>query len=219
MDITQGGDRGTYIKQKLLHLSIVIALLEIHVPNSVNNEDLPILSNNALLRARNTSRRVGGGHLSLRRLNLLLRLLLLRVLLLHASLPTVHRLHSLGITIRRRRRLGPRIHTGDSQSLSPRRASRKLDIPPDKLLLSLPAQVQGEVMSRAADEDEQASKHGAEAGAESRVVVTGALPDREAVGEEMVVARALRALEEFLDEAEAGEAVGGGFGGGVDFGV
>lgn len=74
-------------------------------------------------------------------------------------------------------------------------------------------------MSRAADEDKQTREHGAETGAEARVVVTCALPDREAVGEEMVVARALGALEEFLDEAEAGEAVRGGFGGGVDFRV
>jgi hypothetical protein len=74
-------------------------------------------------------------------------------------------------------------------------------------------------VTRAADEDEQAQEDGAEARAETRVVVSRALPDGEAVREEMVVARALRALEEFLNETQACEAVGGCFGSGVDFGV
>lgn len=62
-------------------------------------------------------------------------------------------------------------------------------------------------MACAADEDEKSEKNGAKAGAETRVVVSSALPDGEAIREEMIVARALRALEEFLYETETRKAV------------
>lgn len=69
------------------------------------------------------------------------------------------------------------------------------------------------------DEDKQTQKHGAKTGAETRIVVSGALPDGEAIREEMVIPCALRSFEEFLDETQAREAVRGCFGGGVDFGI
>jgi hypothetical protein len=75
---------------------------------------------------------------------------------------------------------------------------------------------QDEVVDGAADEDEDTEDGGAEAGAVPVVVVVGALPGREAVLEEVVVAIAVGSAKDLADEAEASLALRGGLDGGAD---
>lgn len=64
-------------------------------------------------------------------------------------------------------------------------------------------------MDDAAAHDEDAEHDGAEARAVPRVVVVGALPQREAVGQEVVVAVPRRPAQDVCDEGEAGLALRG----------
>ena len=74
-------------------------------------------------------------------------------------------------------------------------------------------------MQRAAGEGEQAEQRRQQAGPEARVVVARAAPAREAVGQEVVVARALGAAQDGGDQPEPREPLRGLLGRGADLAV
>jgi len=215
-----------YIEKELLRLALIVLLLEIDVADGVDDEDLAVLGDDALLGAGDAGWRIDRRRrLCLRRLGLLLGLLIFRVLLLHPALAPIHRLHGLCIAISRGRRVIARspsrrtIQAGNDEVVAPRRMARELDVAADELLLPLPAHVQRDVVARAADEDEQAQQHRAEPRPEARIVIARALPLREAVREEVVVPRPAGALEHLLDELDARPAVAGGLVRRLDLGL
>lgn len=91
-----------------------------------------------------------------------------------------------------------------TQLAAPGGVARVPNVAFDKLALALPAHVQGNVVRSAADKDKEAEQDGAEARPVTVVVVFGALPDGEAVGEKMVVAVAFGSAQDVGHNAEAG---------------
>ncbi|KAH8716190.1 hypothetical protein HC256_004969 [Beauveria bassiana] len=205
----------THVKEILVDIALLILLLEEHMAHGVDNEHLAILSNDSLLDARGrhrsiARRRLRGGALG----RLLLgraAVLLARLLIHHATLLAVARLRHgrvllLGGRVGRGRcRSGLRVEAGNVAA--PGRVARKLDVATHKLLLPLPVHVEDQVVHRAAGKHEQADNDGAQAGPVAVVVVVGALPQREPVGQEVVVAVARRALEDAHNQRQARLAV------------
>lgn len=217
----------TYIKKVLVDVAFFVRFLEEDVAQGVDDENFSILRNDPLPRTGGgrTARGFGRDTLGLaaRLLGATAAVFLLGLLLLHAPLLPVHR-HGralvVGVGRGRRRGCGRRCsaHTGDAHVVAPRRVPRELDVALDKLLLPLPAHIQDEVVDGAAAENEQAQHDGAQAGPVAVVVVVGALPEREAVGEEVVVPLAGRAAQDVGDEGQAGLALRGLLDGGPDLG-
>ncbi|KUI62078.1 hypothetical protein VP1G_11327 [Cytospora mali] len=205
---------------ELLHVTLLVLLLKVHITKGVDNQNLSILRNDALLRALRTTssrrRRRGarsrgsgssaGGSLAGRALGAVLGRLLLGLALLHAPHLAVRGHGPLLLGLRRRRRRC-RVHGGrdgrDSQVVAPGGVARELDVALDELALALPAHVQGEVVGAAAEGEEDAEHDGAQARAVALVEVVGALPDGEAVGHEVVVAGAAGPLEDVGDDGQA----------------
>lgn len=73
-------------------------------------------------------------------------------------------------------------------------------------------------MNRTTANKEQTKHDGAQAGSVAVVVVVGALPEREAVGEEVVVAVSRRSLEDVGNERQASLLLGRLLDGSLDFG-
>lgn len=225
----------THVKKELLHIAVGIFLLQIHVAKGIHDQNLAVLGHDPLLRA------AGAGSLSLRHgrrasasllggtgsaaglASALLGGLLTRSLLLHPTLLAVHRHRGLVIVgggRRRRGRCGRRgIDAGDPQVAAPGGLARERDVAANELALPLPAHVQGEVVEAAAAHKKHTDEHGAQPRPVPAVVVLGALPHGEAVGDEVVVARAARAPQDVRDDGEAGLAVASGLDGGLDLGL
>lgn len=214
-----------------MHFAFLVLLLQVDTTERVDNEDLAILSNNPLPGTGGRGRGVTGcagtdtGARTLSLASLLASpatLLLLRLPLLHATLLPVQRLRravlilssSSGSGSRRRRRVDPGDPSG--QRAAPGGLARKLDVPLDELLLLLPAHVQDQVVHGAAAHEERAQHGGAQARAVPVVVVVGALPEGEAVRQEVVVAVPQRPAQDVGDEREARLALRGVLDGGVD---
>ena len=96
--------------------------------------------------------------------------------------------------------------------------ARKLDVALDELALALPAHVQGQVVGAAAGDEEDAEHGGAQAGPVAVVVVLGALPRGEAVGQEVVVAVAAGSAQDVGDDGQAGLALRGALDGRLELG-
>lgn len=221
----------THVEEKLVNNTILVLFFKVDVTDRVNNENLAILGHDPLTGGSWRSGRVAGNAGALGLAGLLASnasILLLGLSLLEASLLPVHGLRRAILFIifldsGDRSRLKNR----DDKTLAPGGLACILDVAAHKLLLAFPAHVKDEVVDRAASHEEDAKDGSAQAGAVAVVVVVGALPEREAVVEEMIVAVALGALEDVDDEGEAGLALtsaldrrgelslGGGFGIGV----
>ncbi len=229
----------THIKQVLGRVALLVLLLEVHIAQGVNNQDLAILRNDALLgagrpaalrrrrlgcgRARDRGRATAAASLAptTRRVLVLLGIALLQPahLAVHGNRPALLVL----ILLRRRggrRSRGLGIDAGhvDAEVLAPGGVARKLDVALDKLALALPAHVQREVVGAAAGNEEDAEHGGTETGPVAVVVVLGALPRGEAVGQEVVVAVAAGPAQDVGDDGEAGLALRGALDGGLDLG-
>lgn len=144
--------RETYIKEVLLGIAILILLLEIDIAYRINRQDLSIFGHDSLPGSSGLGGRARRRCFGALDLGLAIELLLARVLLLHAALPAVHGLQVAILVLVSRRggsssRCGGCLDAGDVQGVSPRGLSRKLDVPADELLLSLPAHVEGKVVS------------------------------------------------------------------------
>lgn len=213
-----------------MDFSPVILSLKVHVAEGVDNEDLAILSNNSLSSTgRTTSRSRGsssGRSLRLGTARLLngLSTISLGKLLLHTALSSVlgHGGSFLLVAGGRGSGFGDRsrsIDAGDVETIAPGCLPGKLDVALNKLGLALPAHVEGEVVEATADNDKQADNDRAQAGTVSVVVVIGALPEREAIGEEMVVSVALGATKDVGDEGETGLGLAGLLDSGLDLGI
>ncbi|EPE05823.1 hypothetical protein F503_08354 [Ophiostoma piceae UAMH 11346] len=227
------------VEEELLDLALRVHLLQVDVAQRVDNQDLAVLGRDPSLGARRTSRRLRsrGGRAAAGSTGTsntaaaataggvtVLGRIALGVALLHAALLAVHS-HLLLLSIAAGLLLGGRsgrgvgadgvqVHAG--QLVAPGGLARIADVAVDKLALALPAHVQRQVVDGAADKDKEADHDRAEARAVAVVVVLGALPGREAVGQEVVVAVALGAAQDVGDNAEARLHVRGALHGGTD---
>lgn len=200
-----------------MHDSFLVLLLQVDIADRVDHEDLAVLGHDPLAAPGWPSRRLPG-----RRRRCALRLegplasaaaifaLRLGLLLLHAPLSPVHRLRRAILCILRgsRIRCGLRVDARDAQVAAPGSVPGELDIAPDELGLLLPVHVQHEVVHRTAGNEEQTDHDSAQARAVPIVVVVGALPKREAIGDEVVVALAAGPAQDASDERQTRLAVG-----------
>lgn len=196
-----------------MNLSLIILSLEVNVTKRVNNQDLAVLSNNTLASTSgaNSGSRSGISRLSraLGAADLLdgLSTVALLGLLVHATLSSVlgqrgsFFLLALGRSGSRGRSRSS-FDTGDVKTATPSSFTGKLDVALDKLGLTLPAHVEGKVVNTATNDEEQTNHNRAQAGSVAVVVVIGALPEREAIGEEMVVTVAFGATEDVGNEGQ-----------------
>lgn len=210
----------TYVKEELVDLALLILSLEVNITKGVNNKDLAILSNNSLASTSRSSSR-GRSSSSRGSLSSTARLLsrtssiALGRLLLHTALSSVlGQRGSLFLVASGRGRCsrgwsGSCVDARDVKTTTPGGVAGELDVALDKLLLSLPAHVQSEVVKTTTYNEEKANDNRAQAGAVSVVVVIGALPEREAIGEEVVVSVALGATEDVGDEGETSLSLAG----------
>lgn len=235
----------THIKQELLHIAILVLLLQIHIPQRVNDKHLAVLGNNPLLRAGRSSTlrlRLGRGTPTptsrsrsrsrappspARTSGRILGRFLLGITLLHPAHLAVHGYSPTTIVLihlsLRRRSSGSRgrltIDTGDAEILAPGRIACIPDIPLDKLLLPFPAHVEREVMRRTTSKDKEPRNHGPETRPIPRVVILGPLPGREAIGDEVIIPLPPGAAQDVGDDAQPSLTVRGALDGGLDLGV
>ncbi len=216
----------THIEKILVDVALLVLLLEKDVSLGVDDQDLAILGNdplpNASRRHGGVARRVLG---SIAALASLLgggaAVLLALHLFHHASLLSVHGHGRAGLVVFR---LGHRsgrwfdIDARDTHVATLGGIAGKLDVALDKLALALPAHVQHHVVNCTAADEEQAKHDSAEAGAVAVVVVVGALPQREAIGEKVVVAVARGSLKDVGNQRQASLQLRGPLYGGLDLG-
>lgn len=240
-----GGSRETYVKEILGSLAVLVILLEVDIAARVDDQDLSVLRHDALLGALGSAAlRLGrdragarggllgggGGATALARgaaLGLgLLGGALAGIALLQAAHLAVHgdvvAVFVLVDLLRGRGRGGDGgglvVDAGDGggEVVAPGGAAGKRDVALDELALALPAHVQGYVVGDATGEEEDAEQGGAEARAVAAVVVLGALPRGEAVGEEVVITDTAGPAQDVGHDGQAGLALRGALDGGLD---
>lgn len=208
------GMQQTYIKKKFTNVSVLIFSLEVDITERVDDENLAVLCDDPLACAR-WSR---GGNSSFLRINLRgpdhlagllhggLALLASGLLFVHSSFSAVPG-HRGGLLLllggRGWRGRGGSFDIGNTKTSAPSSVSCKLDVAINKLLLALPAHVQDQVVHASADDEEQASQDRSQARAVPVVVVISALPQGEAVGEEVIISHATGPAENVGNETEA----------------
>lgn len=199
----------TYVEKELLLLAFFSLFLEEDIARRIDNENLAVFSDNALL---GTLRARGQRCFDRRRDTRLARLLrdnsllVLAVLLLHgALLTTVHRGHLLSSFVRiiplfsvDRRRGGDRVDAGnalDASVVTPSSPAGMPNIALDKLPATLVGHEQSEVVHATTHDDEHANHHGAKSRAVTLVVVARAPPLGKAVLQEVVVTLTVLTLQ------------------------
>jgi hypothetical protein len=217
-----------YIQEELVKLTLLGTLLKVDIADAIDDENLAVLSDCALLCTNRTAgnlsldRRADSGVLCLlgnsssgwlRLLGSTLAITLGSTLLL--SVP-VHSLRFfLGCGFRDRSRCG--VDTGDASDLiTPSDTTGLTNVALDKVAVLHPVHVEGNVVDTTAEEDEEADHDRTETRAKSLVVVASTTPFGEAVTEEVVVALALRATKDVGHYAETSEASRGLLAEGID---
>ena len=216
----------TYVKKELVGLAFLGLLLEVYVANRVDDQNLAVLSDGALLCTDRAA-----GQLSLDRSadTLVLGLLsesgvaavlrsavgsALPLLLLHSTLLLPVPLHAffiVGSLRARSRAIGlAGVETRDVRNVvSPCGASGTLDEALDVLAVVAVVHVKGNIVDSTAEEEEQTNDDGTEARAETLVVEASASPLGEAIVQEVIVTFPLGTAQDADDQAEALEAGGG----------
>lgn len=211
-------------------------LLEVDVSDGINHKNLAILGNNALLGAGRPgltglrSRLAGGGGTAAAgaasggsglagSAPALLSSLSTSHLFLHTSLLAVS--GQLGALLivgggRSRSRGWGVVDARNVEVVSPSSIARELDVALDKVFLTLPGHVQSDVVEGTSSHEEDTEEHSAQARAVPIVIVIGALPCREAVLQEMVVAVAIGTADDVAHKTKAGLALGGNLDSGLD---
>jgi len=238
-----GFDRSTYVQKEFVRIALLRLVFEEDIPDRVDDEDLAVLRDGALLCAHGPAGQLGFdgradafGASFFRGARVFVAVAVavgtsiaasLLLLPLHGALLLAVPLHALivvgGGLLAGRGSAGLACtpsqtrDVGQVTVVAPGHAAGVLHIALDELALADPAHVQGAVVHAAADEDEEAEQDAPQARAEALVVVPRAAPGGEAVVQEMVVAGALGAAQDVDDEGEALEAGGGGFHEGLDF--
>lgn len=203
-------------------------LLKVDIADAIDDEDLAVLGDGALLCANRTAGDFGldgsadsgvlcllGNSSSGRPwlLSSTLAVTLGSTLLL--SVPV----HGLRFFLGGGFRDGSRcsVNTGDASDLvTPSNTTSLTDVALDKVTVLHPVHVEGDVVDTTAEEDEETDHDGAEARAESLVVVSSTTPFGETVTEEVVVALALRATKDVGHYAETSKASRGLLAEGID---
>jgi len=204
-------------------LAFLSLLLEVYVANRVDDQDLAVLGDSALLCSNGTAGQLGFdrsantfvlGLLSEARVAAALSSAIastLFLLLLHSTLLLPVPLHALLIVGSLRtgsRAIGlTSTKTRDVRNvIAPRSASGVLDEALDILAVVAVVHVKGDIVDGTAEEEEQANDDGTETGTETFVVEASASPFGEAIVQEVVVTFPLGAAQDADDQAEALEA-------------
>jgi hypothetical protein len=171
-----------------VHNALLVLLFEVDVTKGVNDKDLAVLGDDSALLPGRSSRRIARRRRALCFASLLggAATLTLVLLVAHAPFPAVHGLRRALVLVLTRSRLA--LGGGDVQVSSPSGVAGVLDITLDKLLLALPAHVENEVVDSSTADEEDADQYAAQARAVAVIVVIRALPQRESVGEVVIIA-------------------------------
>lgn len=215
----------TYVEEIFVGLAFCRLFLKIHVADRVDDQDLAILSDGALLCANRAACQLGFdrradtlvlGLLSKSRVVALCGAVAATVLLLlpfHRTLLLPVPLHALFVVGSLRARSGgaglAATKTGDvcnAGVLTPCGASGVLDEALDIFAVVAVAHVERDIVDEAAEEEEQTDDDRAETWAETRVVVASASPCREAIVQEVIVALPLGTTQDVDDQAQTLEA-------------
>ena len=198
--------------------ALLVLLLEIDVTKGVNDKNLAILGDDPALLSSRSSRRIARRRRALNFAGLLggATTLALVLLVTHAPFPTVHGLRRALVLVLTRSRLA--LGSRNVQVSSPSSFAGVLDITLDELLLALPAHVEYEVMDSSTADEEDADQDAAQARAVAVIVVIRALPQREAVGEVVIVALTSLATQDVGNEGETCLTLGGELDGILDLG-
>jgi hypothetical protein len=193
-------------------------LFKVDIANTIDNEDLAVLCNSALLCANRTASKLGLDRSADSRVlclfgksssgGLWLLCITLAVTLSSALFLSVP-VHGLRFFFGRGLGDGSRcgVNAGDASDLvTPSDTAGLTNVALDKVAVLHPVHVEGNVVDTTAEEDKETDHDGTETRTESLVVVTSTTPFRKAVAEEVIVALALRATEDVGDYAETGKA-------------
>lgn len=210
-----------------MRLAFLGLLLEVYVANRVDDQDLAVLSDSALLCADGTAGQLGFdrsadalglGLLSEPRVVALSNAIASTLLLLsfHGALLLPVPLHALFVvgSLRAGSRAiglpGNAVKTRDARNLvTPCCASGVRDEALDVLAVVAVVHVEGDIVDGTAEEEEQANDDGTEARTEALVVEASASPLGEAIVQEVVVAFPLGSAQDTDDQAQALEAGSG----------
>jgi hypothetical protein len=210
-----GESWGTYIEQELALCAILGLLLQEDIADGIDDQNLAVLCNNALLSALRARNDFGldrcadaTGACLLHSLDLLV----LDALLLHGALLATVPWDKLFIVrgvfgLSRLSRSSNRgsVGTGDALDgsfVTPGGLARMADVSLDKLSAALMCHEKGKVVHSTAHDDQHAKENRAEAWAEAGVVVARAPPCGEAIAQEMVVSLTLGALEDVGNDGQ-----------------
>lgn len=188
-------------------------LLKEYIAHGINNKHLAVLSDNSLSGAgsdRRIARRrlgvvLGSGLASLlgHGLETFLAVLLFLLLLHVTSLLAVYGLgHTLVVFLGLRGRRSS-IDVKTRNVTAPGSVAGKSNVAADEFSLALPARVQDDVVHATTDEQKQAEHDCTQTRAVAVVVVVGTFPQREAIGEEMVVTVSGRAAQDVGNQRQA----------------
>lgn len=210
------------VEQEFLLLALLVLFFQEDVADGVHNKNLAILGNDTLPLPNG-----GGGGLSgcggarptrgcPRTFSALLAVLFVH----HPLLTTGHGNGTALVGIRSGSRgSGDRVDARDTtntQLVTPSSPTSLTNVPIDELSLALPAQDQGPIVGSTTEDQKQAHQHRSQTGTEARVVVSGALPQREAILQEVIVALAAGATQDIGDEVQTSGAGGSSLDRGID---
>lgn len=219
----------TYIQEEFVKFTLGGALLKVDVADAIDDEDLAILGDGALLCANGTAgklrldRSADSGVLclfgkgSFGWLGLLCSTL---ALTLGSTLLLSVPVHSLRFFLGRGLRDGSGcgVNAGNTSDLvTPGDTAGLANVALDKVAVFHPVHVEGNVVDTTTEEDEETDHDRAETRAKSLVVVAGSAPFGEAVTEEVIVALALSTTEDVGDYAETSKASRGFLAESIDF--
>lgn len=208
----------TYIQEELVKFTLGSTLLKVDIADAIDNENLAVLSDSALLCANRTASEVGlVGSADSRVLCLLGngssgRLWLLcstSAVTLGSALLLAVPVHGLRLFLGRgfRNGGGCGVNAGNASDLvTPGNATGLANVALDKVAVLHPVHVEGDVVDTTTEEDKEADHDRAETRAKSLVVVTSTTPFGEAVAEEVIVALALSTTKDVCDYAETSKA-------------
>jgi hypothetical protein len=208
------GRRVAYVEQKLALCAILRLLFQKDVANRVNDQNFAVLRNDALLGALRTRNDFGLN----RRANTTaagllhgLDLFVFDSLLLHGTLlTTVPWDILLGIwRIFRLSRLGSSDRSSastrdalDGRLVTPGSLARMADVSFDEFPAALVRHGESKVVHSTTHDDQHTDENRAEAWAEASIVISRAPPCGKAVAQEVIVALALRTLEDVGDDGQ-----------------